>query len=294
MLRRLVNTVVENIIVTQPEPPVCQTVLTKPETTNLNWLCQVAPCFPVSVKQIRVLTEPCQFYNAIVTGCKEAKDRITLVSLYLGNGELERRIVDSIIKNDNFCDGSLQVTVLLDFTRGSRLKDNSRTMLKPLLEKNDKSCEVSLYHTPALRGLVKRLMPNRWNELLGLQHMKLYIFDDTLIISGANLSNDYFTNRQDRYYMIKDKQLTDFYCGLVKQVQGFSLRMDKNNNVSMNSDWKHLPYEGSKGGFVRKAGDSIRNFISEAKERQNAKDAGEAGTKNYITKYKKTLEIFHT
>ena len=32
--------------------------------------------------------------------------------------------------------------------------------------------------------------------IIGLQHCKIYIFDDSVIISGANLSHDYFTNRQ--------------------------------------------------------------------------------------------------
>ena len=50
------------------------------------------------------------------------------------------------------------------------------------------SCSVSLYHTPSLRGLWKRLMPQRYNETIGLQHCKIYVFDDTFIISGANLS----------------------------------------------------------------------------------------------------------
>ena len=37
------------------------------------------------------------------------------------------------------------------------------------------------------------------NETVGLQHMKLYLYDDTVLISGANLSEDYFVNRQDRF-----------------------------------------------------------------------------------------------
>jgi CDP-diacylglycerol--glycerol-3-phosphate 3-phosphatidyltransferase len=45
-----------------------------------------------------------------------------------------------------------------------------------------------LYHTPALRGAWKRLMPDRYNETIGLQHCKIYIFDDTFVMSGANLS----------------------------------------------------------------------------------------------------------
>ncbi|KAI9576186.1 hypothetical protein GQX74_014246 [Glossina fuscipes] len=58
----------------------------------------------------------------------------------------------------------------------------------------------------------KRWIPPRWNELLGLQHMKIYLFDDAILISGAILSNDYFTNRQDRYILIEDKALANFYA----------------------------------------------------------------------------------
>jgi len=48
--------------------------------------------------------------------------------------------------------------------------------------------ELSLYHSPKLRGLWKMLMPNRYNETIGIQHCKAYVFDDTTVISGANLS----------------------------------------------------------------------------------------------------------
>lgn len=110
--------------------------------------------------------------------------------------------------------------------------------------------------------------------------MKLYIFDDTLIISGANLSNDYFTNRQDRYYVIRDKKLTDFYCGLVKKVQSFSLQLDKNDNVKLRHGWKHLPYKGSRIGFVEEARNLVRNYILDAKDEQNIdKQTGHGKTK---------------
>jgi len=58
-------------------------------------------------------------------------------------------------------------------------------MLEPLLrDKYEDRCKVFLYHTPKLRGVMKAAMPDRFNELIGLQHMKLYIIDDALIISG--------------------------------------------------------------------------------------------------------------
>ncbi|CAM9217654.1 unnamed protein product, partial [Lampetra fluviatilis] len=46
------------------------------------------------------------------------------------------------------------------------------------------SVRVSLYHTPSLRGLLRLLLPEKLNEAVGLQHMKLYVTDDTVIVSG--------------------------------------------------------------------------------------------------------------
>lgn len=115
--------------------------------------------------------------------------------------------------------------------------------------------------------------------------MKLYIFDDTLVISGANLSNDYFSNRQDRYYVIKDKKLTDFYCGLVKRVQKFSLQLDKNDNVKLCHGWKHLPYEGSKNSFVEEARNLVSDFILDAKDEQNPNQQSGNGENNCIVNH---------
>lgn len=69
-----------------------------------------------------------------------------------------------------------------------------------------------MFHTPNLTGLRKKIIPNRINEGWGLQHMKLYGIDDEVIMSGANLSSDYFTNRQDRYHLLKDARLADYFA----------------------------------------------------------------------------------
>ena len=36
------------------------------------------------------------------------------------------------------------------------------------------------------------------NESVGVQHMKAYVFDDDVVMSGANLEDNYFTDRLDR------------------------------------------------------------------------------------------------
>lgn len=58
-------------------------------------------------------------------------------------------------------------------------------MLLPLLRRFASQMRVSLYHTPDLRGLLRLLVPQRFNETIGVQHIKVYLFDDSVIISGC-------------------------------------------------------------------------------------------------------------
>ncbi|KAH3734906.1 hypothetical protein DPMN_041357 [Dreissena polymorpha] len=57
-------------------------------------------------------------------------------------------------------------------------------MLLPLVQKYKDLVHVHLYHTPDLRGLVRRYLPERINETVGLNHMKIYLADDDFVISG--------------------------------------------------------------------------------------------------------------
>lgn len=260
MIRKIFHTFVETAF-----QPIESNISAKKESVPFEWIASATPCFPVVANNIKILTHPEQFYSFLLLCCQEAKNRVMLASLYLGVGNLEEKIVHTLANNSSFKENKLNINILLDYTRGSRSDINSRTMLLPLLQANDDICKISLYHTPHLRGLLKKYLPSPLNELLGLQHMKIYIFDDILIISGANLSNDYFTNRQDRYFVIKDAKLSDFYYGLVKRVQKFSLQLDKDNKLNLQEDWKWFPYEGNRNEFIEKAKATIMDYFQEMK-----------------------------
>uniref|UniRef100_A0A4Y0BPP7 CDP-diacylglycerol--glycerol-3-phosphate 3-phosphatidyltransferase n=2 Tax=Anopheles funestus TaxID=62324 RepID=A0A4Y0BPP7_ANOFN len=235
---------------------------------SLSWLHAISPCFPVSGDCIEVIREPSTFYNTLLDKCSVARRRIMLASLYLGTGNLETQLVAAIHENlrNNV---QLKVDVLLDFTRGTRGVRNSQTTLMPLVEETD-NFRLSLYHTPVLRGLTKRLAPPRWNELLGIQHMKLYLVDDTVIISGANLSNDYFTNRQDRYVMIEDRRLADFYANFLSKVQEFSLTVGRDGATRLHDTWTMLPYKCAQLEFATEARERIRTYFRSVMEEQRA------------------------
>jgi CDP-diacylglycerol--glycerol-3-phosphate 3-phosphatidyltransferase len=123
---------------------------------------------------------------------------------------------------------ALHVSILIDALRGTREAplDCAASLLVSLVQKFPDRVDVRMYHTPNFRGLKKRLVPQRFNEGWGLQHIKLYGADDEVILSGANLSRDYFTNRQDRYHVFKSKEITAYYALLHEKLRSISYRLE--------------------------------------------------------------------
>ncbi|GAB1868592.1 CDP-diacylglycerol--glycerol-3-phosphate 3-phosphatidyltransferase [Camponotus japonicus] len=270
--------------------------LAQQETGSLSWLRTVAPIFPVNGSKITIIHKPQMFYTTLLEKCERAKKRITFASLYLGTGPLETELVNVIEKAMNTSEGNLQVRILLDYMRGSRGKQNSRKMLEPLLKgKYGDRCKVFLYHTPKLRGVMKATIPDRFNELIGLQHMKLYIIDDDLIISGANLSNDYFTNRQDRYFVIEDcAELCDFYCKLIERVMEFSFLLQSDGNTDLNSAVNCIhPLKGSRKTFIQEVASRIQMLFRDEMEKRASLDKEDADTWIFPMVQMGQLDVYH-
>ncbi|XP_029621309.1 CDP-diacylglycerol--glycerol-3-phosphate 3-phosphatidyltransferase, mitochondrial [Salmo trutta] len=237
------------------------------------WMAEHVPAFRVPGTHIHILTSPDQFYQAMKARIKTAKRRVVMASLYLGTGPLEQDLVDCMqeaLQRSQEVDNSvLQVSILLDYTRGSRGQTNSRTMLLPLLQQYSSRMRVSLYHTPDLRGLLRLLVPQRFNETIGVQHIKAYLFDDDLIISGANLSDSYFTNRQDRYVLLENCwEVADFFSDLVGAVGDVSLQLQPDDSVSMMENMVH-PYRGNRDDFSASARQHIMEVVNTARTRQD-------------------------
>lgn len=236
--------------------------------------------------QVRVLHDPHLFFETLIQKTNQANQRITFASLYLGTGSHEAELVktlESSLKRNSHSN-SFKVRILLDATRGSRgAVNNSCTMLLPLVQSFKQHCKIHFYHTPALRGLLKKILPERWNEIVGLQHMKIYIFDDSLMISGANLSHDYFTNRQDRYVIIEDcKELVDFFDELVENVCQFSFQLNEGNYLKFNPNFPHHPFESDRIKFTREAKRRIEELFKKQLE-VNSKYSVSVNTQSHDT-----------
>lgn len=250
---------------------------------HFRWMSQHVPAFRVPGTHIHILTSPDQFYQTMKARIRTAQKRVVMASLYLGTGQLEQELVDCMEEalersQENSLCSKLKISVLLDYTRGSRGSVNSRTMLLPLLKRFSSQMRVSLYHTPDLRGLLRLLVPQRFNETIGVQHIKVYLFDDTLIISGANLSESYFTNRQDRYVLLENcSEVADFFSDLVEAVGDVSLQLQPDDSVSMVDGMVH-PYKGNRQDFSTAAQSRIMEVMYTAQLRQQLQEEQERET----------------
>lgn len=106
-----------------------------------------------------------------------------MASLYLGTGGLEQALVEQVstaLERKK----ELRCQFLLDHLRGTRGSPNSCSLLQSIVKRYHPRASLSLYHTPNFRGLRKKLFPERFNEGMGLQHMKVFVIDNTVIITG--------------------------------------------------------------------------------------------------------------
>ncbi|KAH3679762.1 hypothetical protein WICMUC_000728 [Wickerhamomyces mucosus] len=201
-----------------------------PKFGNLiNELDQLSPRFEISSNQIEILKDPKEFYSTLKQKINNAQNRIFISSLYIGKNqdELIQCISNSLESKPN-----LKVYILTDALRGTREtpSKSSASLLSKLLIKYESQVDIRMYHTPHLNGIKKSIVPKRFNEGFGLQHMKIYGFDDELILSGANLSNDYFNNRQDRYYLFKSNQISNYFFNIQKLISQLSYKLYHNKN----------------------------------------------------------------
>ncbi|KAG4034367.1 hypothetical protein MFRU_003g03350 [Monilinia fructicola] len=183
---------------------------------------KIAPKFEVHGSQIQILRTPSEFYETLKSKILAAETRIFLSTLYIGKTEHE---LISTLQQALRAKPHLKLSILTDALRGTRESPNAScaSLLAPLAsEFGADRVEIRMYHTPNLNGLRKKYIPKRINEGWGLQHMKLYGVDDEIIISGANLSNDYFTNRQDRYHVFSSKEVTQYFYNIQKAVSSLS------------------------------------------------------------------------
>jgi CDP-diacylglycerol--glycerol-3-phosphate 3-phosphatidyltransferase len=158
---------------------------------------------------VRFLYTPTEFFENLIRVVNEAKTRVSIATLYVGNSPLEQRLLQTLGAS------RADVHILLDGLRGNRRDaPQDRTSIE-MIRNHCPNATVEQFISPLFRGIYRHL-PQRINEIVGTQHMKLVVADNDLVITGANLSSNYFSNRQDRYVIVRDASLADQVTKLIR------------------------------------------------------------------------------
>ncbi|PJF17584.1 CDP-diacylglycerol--glycerol-3-phosphate 3-phosphatidyltransferase [Paramicrosporidium saccamoebae] len=182
-------------------------------------LGSLAPVFTARPEQLSFLPSPTAFYEHLKTSIGNATRRVTLASLYLGTDEQEQQLV-SLLDDKLKRESGLSTHIYMDYLRGTRGSPSSASLLMPLAAQHS-NLLVSMYLAPAVQW--RQVAPPRWNEIFGVSHLKVCVFDDNVLVTGANLSKNYFENRADRYICVTGHpKLANYFDQLIRVISGLS------------------------------------------------------------------------
>lgn len=176
------------------------------------WL-EGLPGFAVPAAAIETLDGPAAFRQALLAQIAQATRRIVIVALYLQDDDAGREVMDALYAA-HARHPALEIDVYVDWHRAQR----------GLIGKHKSSGNAAMYRDYAQRlgpGVRVWGVPVQSRELFGVLHLKGFVFDDTVLYSGASL-NEVYLARHDRYrldrcHRIHDRELADCMIGFVRR-----------------------------------------------------------------------------
>jgi len=169
-------------------------------------------CIPVAAERIRTLAGPADFRDTLLRLVAQARERILMPALYLQDDDAGREVL-SALHAAKAARPQLAVAVFVDWHRARR----------GLIGHAKSAGNAALYRETTRRlgtGVPVYGVPVQTRELMGVMHLKGFIFDDTVLYSGASLNDVYLQRhgryRLDRYHLLEDRHLADSLAGLLQ------------------------------------------------------------------------------
>ena len=145
---------------------------------------------------------------------------------------------------------NIKVNLLMDYMRGTRMNRDATSsveMLSALKVKHyEKNLRCGFFHHPDTGFAKGKGSHGPLREIFGVHHIKAHVFDSNVLITGANLSEDYFTDRQDRCFVIQDcEPLADYFDDLISILTDVSFNIDQSGSLRM-LPFYAVPYQKTK------------------------------------------------
>lgn len=166
---------------------------------------------PVPAGAVELLTDrgPAGFHRLLRGLIAGATRRITLATLYVGTGARERELLDDLRAALARSPG-LRLRLVMDASRGQRRTPEgcSAAFVAALAREHGDRVEVALHRMPQLDG-PRGWLPSPLDEVVAVFHLKVLVVDDVAVLTGANLSDEYFHCRQARTLVVRHARFAD-------------------------------------------------------------------------------------
>jgi phosphatidylserine/phosphatidylglycerophosphate/cardiolipin synthase-like enzyme len=181
-------------------------------------------------KQVKILETPQEFYAKIMHGIEKSQRRLLLSSLYIGDSPLECEMLVSLKKAlTDSTRPNLTCTINLDKARAERSQGSGSGMIDEIIQElqsnySSNRLRLGLYNCnpnripipfPPIPNIrppsTVQSLASQINEVRGVYHVKYFVSDNDVLLTGANFSHEYFTSRKDRYILFENApHLADF------------------------------------------------------------------------------------
>ncbi|MFT6732933.1 MAG: CDP-diacylglycerol--serine O-phosphatidyltransferase [Polaribacter sp.] len=166
----------------------------------------------ISEDAITILDKTSDYKKNLLGLIKSAKKRIYITTLYLQDDDAGQEVLTALYEAKQ-SNPKLDIKIFVDFLRAQRgLMGHAKSEGNVRLYREyDRKYE----HKIDILGV-----PVKSKELLGVLHLKGFIFDNTLFYSGASINNIYLQQndryRYDRYQIIESKSLADSFVRFLR------------------------------------------------------------------------------
>lgn len=170
---------------------------------------------PQAAEKVEFLADSRAFKTRILQLIHSAKSRIYLTALYFEKDEAGQEILAALYQAKQ-ANPALEIKILVDWHRAQRGRIGEEAASSNADWYAQKKAEYNLAQAIEFWGV-----PINTREVFGVLHLKGFVFDNTLLYSGASINNVYLQQfdryRYDRYHTIENKALTDSFVDLINQ-----------------------------------------------------------------------------
>lgn len=171
---------------------------------------------PQEAAKIDFLANSKTFKQRILKLIAQAKSRIYLTALYFEKDEAGQEVLEALYQA-KIANPQLEIKVFIDWHRAQRGRIGEQTQLSNA----DWYAQIrAQYSLPEENDIAFYGVPISSREVFGVLHLKGFVFDNTVLYSGASINNVYLHQferyRYDRYHQIENKALADSFVTFIQ------------------------------------------------------------------------------